>query len=374
MKRTQSTLLHLFALLMVTNVSALEPLKDSTELAMTISSKRTIEEADKNKDGRIQKEEDERLWRRKARYDKDGDGRLDLEEFKQIPDPQVDSPGKKLLNVIFKRTPQGPVFLDLYFPEQRGSTDKPVVIFTHGGGWAAGDKSKAGMGSFNDVHKALLKEGFCVLSVGYRKIAKGGETAMRDCVIDSKDALRFVSAYRKELGIDPNKIHTFGDSAGGHLAQMVLLSPPDSLKGDPELAKYVYKTVSGVSWYGPCDFQDEQLFNHDDRPNFKDRFGGRIMGGGAKPEEKELRYREMSPVTYLTKDSPPLLMFQGDKDSTIPVKQAYRMQEALKAIDAPVEVVIVKNSGHNWRSVDDPIQPNREEIIRRTIQFFLDHQ
>ena len=60
------------------------------------------------------------------------------------------------------------------------------------------------MGSFNDVHKALLKEGFCVLSVGYRKIAKGGETAMRDCVIDSKDALRFVSAYRKELGIDPD--------------------------------------------------------------------------------------------------------------------------------------------------------------------------
>ena len=110
MKRTQSTLLHLFALLMVTNVSALEPLKDSTELAMTISSKRTIEEADKNKDGRIQKEEDERLWRRKARYDKDGDGRLDLEEFKQIPDPQVDSPGKKLLNVIFKRTPQGRCF------------------------------------------------------------------------------------------------------------------------------------------------------------------------------------------------------------------------------------------------------------------------
>jgi acetyl esterase/lipase len=213
-----------------------------------------------------------------------------------------------------------------------------------------------------------------VLSVGYRKVEKGGETAMRDCVIDAKDALRFVSAYRKELGIDPNKIHTFGDSAGGHLAQMVLLSPPDSLMGDPELAKFGYKTVAGVSWYGPCDFQDEQLFNHDDRVNFKDRFGGRIMAGGAKPEEKEKRYREMSPVTYLTKDSPPLLMMQGDKDTTIPVKQAYRMREALKTTAAPVEVVIVKNSGHNWGSVGAPIAPTREEIVKRTIRFFLDHR
>ena len=140
------------------------------------------------------------------------------------------------------------------------------------------------------------------------------------------------------------------------------------------MAKFRYKTVSGVSWYGPCDFQDEQLFNHDDRANFKDRFGARIMGRDTKPEEKAGRYREMSPVTYLTKESPPLLMLQGDKDTTIPVKQAYRMQEALKTIPAPVKVVIVKNSGHNWRSVEVPIEPPREEIIKQTIQFFLDHQ
>jgi acetyl esterase/lipase len=374
MTRPQVLLLPLVAFLIIPTVSALEPLKESTEFAMAQKAGSAIKRSDKNKDGKIQKEEDERLWKRKARHDKNRDGGLDLEELKQISDPQVDSPGKKLLNVIFKRTPQGPVYLDLFFPDQDTSTDKAVIIFTHGGGWAAGDKSKAGSGSFNEVHRALLKQGFCVLSVGYRKVPKSGETAMRECVIDSKDALRFISAHRKELGIDPNKIHTFGDSAGGHLAQMVLLSPPDSLKGDPELAKFRYKTVSGVSWYGPCDFQDEQLFNHDDRANFKDRFGARIMGRDTKPEEKAGRYREMSPVTYLTKESPPLLMLQGDKDTTIPVKQAYRMQEALKTIPAPVKVVIVKNSGHNWRSVEVPIEPPREEIIKQTIQFFLDHQ
>lgn len=284
------------------------------------------------------------------------------------------SPGKKMMDVLFKQTPQGPVYFDLYFPDKDTSSKKPVLIFTHGGGWAAGDKSKAGAGSFNTIHRALLKEGFCVLSVGYRKVAKGGDTAMRDCVIDAKDALRYISAYQKELGIDPNRIYTFGDSAGGHLAQMVLLSPADSLQGDPELAKFSYKTVAGVSWYGPCDFQDPQLFNHDDREKFKDRFGGRIMSGGAKPEDKEKRYIEMSPVSYLKKDSPALLMFQGDKDTTIPVKQAYRMQEALKTIKAPVEIVIVKNAGHNFKPVNGTVTPSRGEIIEQTIKFFTDHQ
>jgi acetyl esterase/lipase len=283
------------------------------------------------------------------------------------------SPGKKMMNVIFKQTPQGPVYFDLYFPDQDTSSKKPVLIFTHGGGWAAGDKSKAGTGSFNTVHRALLEQGFCVLSVGYRKVEKGGDTAMRDCVIDAKDALRYISAYRKELGIDPNRIYTFGDSAGGHLAQMVLLAPPDSLPGDPELAKYSYKTVAGVSWYGPCDFQDPQLFNHDDREKFKDRFGGRIMSGNSNPANKEKRYREMSPVSYLTNDSPALLMFQGDKDTTIPVKQAYRMQEAIETIKAPVEIVIVKNAAHNFKPVDGDISPSRDEIINRTIAYFVDH-
>ncbi|CAA6677698.1 MULTISPECIES: hypothetical protein [unclassified Lentimonas] len=29
------------------------------------------------------------------------------------------------------------------------------------------------------------------VSVGYRKVEKGGDTAMRDCVIDAMDALRY---------------------------------------------------------------------------------------------------------------------------------------------------------------------------------------
>lgn len=353
---------------------ALEPLKDSSDLYNAMKAKQTLSSLDKNKDGLIQEDEDPRRWKRNSIYDKNKDGALDLVELQSIPHSYIDSPGKQLRNVLFKRTETGDVFLDFYFPDVDDNTKKPVVIYTHGGGWAVGSKQGAAIASFHSVHKELLKQGFCVLSVDYRLVKKTGETAMRDCVIDSQDAVRFVSAYKKELGIDPTRIFTFGDSAGGHIAQMILLAPSDSIKGDPELAKYSYKTVAGVSWYGPCDFQDEQLFNHDDREGFRDRFGPRILGAGSKPEDKSELYREMSPVSYLTKDSPPLLMIQGDKDTTIPVKQAYRMQEALKTIDAPVEILIVENAGHNWRSVDGVVTPNRNEIIAKTVEFILKHK
>ena len=131
--------------------------------------------------------------------------------------------------------------------------------------------------------------------------------------------------------------------------------------------------MAGVSWYGPCDFEKMDLFNHHDRADFKDRFEARIMGSDSSAKDKSARYREVSPVNYLSKDSPPLLMIQGDKDTTIPVKHAYYMKEKAELLNAPVEIMIIKNSGHNWRKVDEEIEPSREVIIDRTTSFFVDH-
>ena len=81
----------------------------------------------------------------------------------------------------------------------------------------------------------------------------------------------------------------------------------------------------------------------------------------------------MGPINYLTSDSPPLLMIQGDKDTTIPVKHAYYMKEKADSAEAPVETLIIENAGHNWRKVDAPIAPTREAIFERTVQFLVDH-
>jgi acetyl esterase/lipase len=285
----------------------------------------------------------------------------------------LEAGGRRKLEVLYKQVSGRDLHLDLYYPTKNRADKCPVVIFTHGGGWAAGSRYKAATGDFESVFLQLVKAGFAVAPVTYRLAKKDSNVAMRDCVIDCKDAIRFLSKDSKAMGIDPMRVYVMGDSAGGHIAQMLLLSSPESLPGDPTLAEVTYRMVAGVSWYGPCDFEKTDLFNHDDRPDFRDRFGPRILDSDSGPQDELTRYREMSPINYLTPTSPPLLMIQGDKDTTIPVKHAYYMQEKAKAVQSPVEILIVKNSAHNWRSVDADIVPSRHVIVERTVQFFVDH-
>eukprot|EP00957_Ditylum_brightwellii_P176031 13404047-Ditylum_brightwellii.AAC.1 len=200
---------------------------------------------------------------------------------------------------------------------------------------------------------------------------------MRDCVIDSKDALRYISKHKEELGVDPDRFFVMGHSAGGQIAQLVLLSSPESLLSNDdegELAEFSYRMIAGVSWYGPVNFEDVSLFNHDDRPNFRDRFGPRILYKDSTNEDKTRLYKEMGSINYLCKDSPPMLIIHGDKDTTIPVKHAYCIEQKAKELDANVEIMFVKNAGHNWRPVDDgAMEPPLNEIIEKTVSFLKSH-
>lgn len=293
---------------------------------------------------------------------------------KKRPKVALDTGFERKLDVVYKKVGERELEFDMYYPKTGTKKRCPVIVYTHGGGWAAGSRFGAASGGFGPLFKQLTKEGFCIVSVDYRLARKGTGVRMRDCVIDSKDAIRYLVKNSDSLSIDPKQVFVFGDSAGGHIAQMLLLSPSTSLEGDDDLAGVDYRIVAGVSWYGPCDFEKMDLFNHDDRPNFRDRFGPRILGGAEVTAEEKLRlYREMSPVNYLKKDSPPLFMIQGDKDTTIPVKHAYEMQKRAKKLEASVKILIVKNSGHNWRKVDAPTEPSRNEIVQATAEFFVNN-
>lgn len=329
--------------------------------------------SDKNNDGKLLEQEEKRNWKKLKKSDINNDNQISFEEFSNhIKVPYLNTGGKRKLNILYKTTKEEDLYLDIYYPKNIKKGDKlPVVIYTHGGGWAAGSRHGASNASFKTVHTALLEKGFCIVSVSYRLWKKNGTTAMRDCVIDCKDGLRYLSKNSEEFGLDKNRFFSFGDSAGGQISQMLLLDSPKNLIGDLSLAKYTYKMVAGVSWYGPCDFEKSNLFNHDDRANFRDRFGPRILMPNTNPKDKLGLYREMSPINYLTKNSPPLLMIQGDSDTTIPVKHAYYMEKKAKKTKAPVTIMIVNNAGHNWRKVENDIKPTRREIVQTTIDYFV---
>lgn len=288
--------------------------------------------------------------------------------------PADDSPVTSKLDVTYKFVEQGPLKLDLHYPAAPKAGDKfPLVLFVHGGGWTAGNKAIGDRGVRFLGLRALNAQGFCVASVGYRLCTKDGAITVRDCVTDSKDALRFLAKNAEQFSLDVDRVFTWGDSAGGHLAQMVLLSPQESFPGDPALADARYRLVAGVSWYGPCDFEKTELFNGPGQTGVTDRFGPRIIRPDADEKAKLAAYREVSPVNYLRADSPPLLMMQGDQDPTIPVHHARYMKERADAVKAPVEVIIVENSAHNWKESGGTLQPSLDEIIAKTATFMKQH-
>ena len=368
MIRNTASLLITFFVILCGFASRAEDISDGA-YAM-VYAQRLLSRSDANGDGTIEKPEAGRLWRVMQGLDANHDDKLTLDELTKSPIPYLPGEGEQKLNLLYKKTPEEDLYFDLYYPKGNHSKKLPVVIYTHGGGWAAGSKHGITSTHVAKVYLALLDKGFAVAAVNYRLYRKDGAVAMRDCVIDAKDAVRYLAKNSESLGLDPMRFMVHGDSAGGQIAQMLLLSSPRSLPGDPTLADADYRMIGGVSWYGPCDFEKTDLFNHDDRPDFRDRFGPRILKPDTDPKDRLALYREMSPIQYLKKDSSPLLMIQGDRDTTIPVKHAYYMQEKAKAASAPVETLIIKNAGHNWRAVDAAIEPTVDEIIARTVAFF----
>lgn len=336
---------------------------------------------DRNHDGKIDAQ-DKSIWDRVKDNDTDQDGTLSYEELKASRFGKTPPwEGPVLRDVVYKRVGDHTLLMDIYEPTAKKTSPSPVFYYTHGGGWTSGNKAP---GSFYaDVFKRMTAEGVTCVAVNYRLLPRRGvdrSLVMRDCVVDCKDGLRFLKAHEKTLDIDMNRVVVFGSSAGGHLCMVVTLSGPDDFQGDPDLAAQAVRPVGGISWFGPTDFTRPELFDRPDgKPHF--RFTPRITGrpgggpgGDEIDEEARKMLREMSPVHWLKKDSPPLLLIQGDRDVVIPLPHAPRMLERAETVGANVRAQIVKNAGHGWKAPKGgEIEPDVEAIVTMTVEFALEH-
>ncbi len=300
---------------------------------------------------------------------------LDVSEMGLRPTSENKAPvtanwtGESLRDIVYKKVGATELHLDVYLPPVKKFESAPVVYFVHGGGWAAGSKDKFVSRLFLPVFKELAESGFVGVSVQYRFARKGRGVLMRDCVTDAMDGLRYLHQNAERLGIDPERIVVFGDSAGGQLAQMLNLAGPQGFRGDDGLAEFGIQPVGAVSWYGPTDFTDSKLFETDFSDKNPDRFGERIVGPGQSYADQPEAFEEMSPYYWIQPDSPPMLLIQGNRDSTIPLAHALHLQEKADRIGAKVDTIIVENSGHNWRSAGGEPSPSAAEIQRITVEY-----
>lgn len=174
---------------------------------------------DRNNDGKLSYREvsatvNQELFQR---LDRNGDGNLTPDEVpaRRVSrnEPETSKPSSSAaqhLNIPYKEAASGVdpthVSLDIYAAE--GSTDLPVMIYIHGGGWRAGDKSAVGVkpAFFNDL-------GFVFVSINYRLVP---DVDILTQLQDSADAIGWVKRNIGGYGGDPARIHLIGHSAGAH--------------------------------------------------------------------------------------------------------------------------------------------------------------
>lgn len=247
--------------------------------------------------------------------------------------------------------------MDVFIPKHRSTAPTPAVLWIHGGGWERGDKNG------NSGAQLLVTEGFVTASLFYRL---SGDSPFPADIEDCKCAIRFLRANSSKYGIDPDRIGVAGASAGGHLAELVATAGRNAgLEGDGGWNRSSSRVQAAAAYYGVSDFTvgASQFQHHTGEVVVK-------LFRGTEKDKPEL-YRKASPILYVSKDSPPLLLVHGEDDDLVPFDQSVRMADAYRRAALPVEFIPVMHAGHDFEQVGAaPISPSVEMVHQKTIDFF----
>ncbi|RYZ80233.1 MAG: alpha/beta hydrolase, partial [Moraxellaceae bacterium] len=109
---------------------------------------------------------------------------------------------------------------DIYVPST-GKAKYPVLVIYHGGGWLINNNSV-----MNSMSEYVASHGeFVVANMNYRLLPDNNNTTtMNEIVEDAFGGLLWVKDNIAQYGGDPARVAITGDSAGGHLATMILMS------------------------------------------------------------------------------------------------------------------------------------------------------
>lgn len=205
--------------------------------------------------------------------------------------------------------------LHLVFPEKKEEKNYPLIIFIHGGGFAAGNSSDAGLIFTAQGPLHALEKGYAVALVDYRY---AWDYYFPTPVHDIKAAIRYLRANADEYGLDENRFAIWGESAGGHLANYVALTGGRTEFEDLSMgnAEYSSEVQAVISHYAITDMTTDR--NAQYRPA--------LLGGAQNDAEAQ---RKASPLYQVTKDAPPTYLQHGMADDGVDYHDSIALYEKL---------------------------------------------
>ena len=230
--------------------------------------------------------------------------------------------------------------LDIIYPPgagPKGTQVLPMVVMFHGGAWIHSYTNDYGSGKdhMSTFFDRFLKHGFMVCNAEYRVNDNTADGAVAPAdVQDALLAAKWCWDYMDYFHGDRTRYVVTGASAGGHLALMVGMTSADAGLGPTSPTDF--KIAAIVDGYGPADIEAEVD----------------AVAKGWIPASLPNRMaiaKQVSPMTYVRKDIPPLIVVQGANDNTAPVADSLKLVANLKtAGDTDVTMHEVAGAGHGF--------------------------
>ena len=262
--------------------------------------------------------------------------------------------------------------MDIYSPTN-AQEDYPVLIIYHGGGWLINDKSIMDQMS----QYIASNSNYVVCNVDYRLLtANENTTNMNEIVEDAMGAVLWVKEHIAKYKGNPEKIAVTGDSAGGHLAAMVLNAgqtlskngfnedplgfTPTYIPENKTIAQLVdskaLEVQAGILSYPAVDIYASAMGGFEKESNFFWQMGGgkarSLFGGEINPTDNPEPYKQVSPMYTIPKASdrklPPQFCHVGTEDKTTPPSSIKAYVEALKEHGQPVEYWEYEGRNHAY--------------------------
>lgn len=218
--------------------------------------------------------------------------------------------------------------LDLGLPANRTS-NTPLVVVVHGGGWATGDK-----GELNWLLNGLKQRGFAVANINYRLILTSPDNYKMQ-VDDLDSAVQFTLRLAALHTFNGQKLYITGHSAGGHLALCYAYT-----------RNAAGKVKATGSLAGPTDLFAMSYYNF----NIYNPILNPYLGIPLIPVTpvSEQRYKNCSPQYQATASSPATIFFHGELDIIVNPDQSSGLYAKLGTLNVDRRLINYPLTFHDW--------------------------
>lgn len=247
--------------------------------------------------------------------------------------------------------------MDIYLPE--GDGPFPVVVLIHGGAFKMGDKRMETRNA-----EALVAKGYAAVSINYRL---SGEAIFPAQIHDCKAAVRFLRANATKYKLNPDKIGSWGASAGGNLSALLGTSSgvaelEGASLGNPRISS---KVSASVDWFGPIDFLtmdgEAQALGFSLNTNSANSPESQLIGKAIQSAPELVK--KANPATYITSDDGAFFIQVGSMDRNIPYLQSRNFFDSLKIVLGSEKVFyeLLEGAGHGGPQFSEA--SNIEKVI-----------